>query len=218
MSVAFIVNCTANKRFPSQINFKDVKKGIIPEEWLEHINMLPEVCRAADLYKGQYWSLCMEAFATMRAKRHVSLYIVSAGLGIVSGDKRVPSYEATFSSLSVSPIRTRFNGTNAEWIAGLTDPEILEEISRDYEKIVVCTSTEYEQPVTSLLPWATFLTLKGGHHEQILYKSEWINHRKSPYRTGMIQIKGQIAKHYAENLFPDGTQSELNNIVARSGY
>jgi hypothetical protein len=90
---------------------------IVQSAWLEKIQALPAETLARALYGGRGFALALEAAAL--AKAH--LYIVSAGLGLVAADQKVPSYGLTVSDGHAESIAARVTGEfdSADWFSGL---------------------------------------------------------------------------------------------------
>lgn len=90
---------------------------VVQSAWLEKIQSLPAETPARALYGGRGFALALEA--AKLAKAH--LYIVSAGLGLVAADQKVPYYGLTVSNGHAESIAARVTDEfdSAEWFSGL---------------------------------------------------------------------------------------------------
>jgi len=94
MKLLIITSCTAKKKIPAVLDMDDIIYGKD-----HHIKM-----KAEDLYSGPQHTNLMEGIKTFRelyeGTHTIDLQIVSAGFGIIPGDKEIPSYEVTFNGMS----------------------------------------------------------------------------------------------------------------------
>lgn len=113
-----ITNCTTRKASGSAIAL-DVANAsgiqVVARRWKALIDRTPPQCLAGDLYKGR--SIAEAAASAMGLSG--SLYVVSAGLGLVSAEDPVPNYDLTVvpgSALSLMLDRQGL-GPEAWWAA-----------------------------------------------------------------------------------------------------
>ena len=101
MKVTVITSCTAKKAVthPRQLTMADFARGT--SHIVQRERDLAEVAMAAeDLYVGeQHRRLMQGVCALRRAGGDVSVWIVSAGYGVIPGSRRICPYEASFEEL-----------------------------------------------------------------------------------------------------------------------
>jgi hypothetical protein len=90
---------------------------VVQSAWLERIRTLPAETPARALYSGRGFGLALEAAQFAKAQ----LFIVSAGLGLVAADRKVPSYGLTVSSGHKDSVAGQVTGEfdPADWFSGL---------------------------------------------------------------------------------------------------
>ncbi len=91
-----ISNCSKRKRRPLDASLygRDLIRGrtaAVAAQWIERLSAAPVTGRAADLYGGRAF---VEACAAARSAK-AELLIVSAGLGLISAEARIPAYSLT---------------------------------------------------------------------------------------------------------------------------
>lgn len=109
MRVLIITSCTGEKTLDHEKAplLADFQKGA------EHIEQIHQqldslFTLAKDLYSGQQHVRLMRGIEyshTLDKPMDIDLYIVSAGYGLVTGDKKLPPYEVTFSGMKKSELR-----------------------------------------------------------------------------------------------------------------
>ncbi len=121
-AAAIVTICTHRKRVrpaatSTAVSLPCDSQAAVQSAWIGKIATLQREVRAAALYAGRGFGLAAEAAKIADAK----LYILSAGLGLVAADQRVPVYGLTVSSgcaeSVVSKVIGEFDG--AAWFAGL---------------------------------------------------------------------------------------------------
>lgn len=95
MKFISITHCSAQKSAPSEVSLNGtvMSQSNLEASWLSQINKKTGSLAASNLYKGR-------GFQTLLKKLwggH-SLYVVSAGLGLVNIKEEIPSYDCTISS------------------------------------------------------------------------------------------------------------------------
>ena len=110
-AAAIIVPCASRKHIaPSEIagavTLPRGAQGDIESAWRRRIDELPLACRADELYAGRGFKLARRAAASADAP----LYVASAGLGLVAGYQRVPSYGLTVADGVPDSITDRVTG------------------------------------------------------------------------------------------------------------
>ncbi len=101
-SLHIVASCADRKKHPAVVRLRDVRGNTVAERfkaWRKAIYDARAVrTRAEDLYQGGYWTVVrgLSGVAeSMGWRPH--LWVSSAGYGVVSGDKEIVSYSATFS-------------------------------------------------------------------------------------------------------------------------
>lgn len=119
MNVHLITNCTSRKRHTNtedKYYFSDfVHKKNAANEWLKAIHSPGAGTKAIDKYIGEHWSIVRDLSNVCS-----NISVVSAGYGLISSEKRIKSYDATFNtnnSNSVGQIynNSSFHENNLEW-------------------------------------------------------------------------------------------------------
>ena len=118
MSFYLITNCTNNKssKAEKKLLFSDfISKRNVVDEWLNSLNDKHATIKAIDMYVGDHWKNVRKI-----NQSGVPVSIVSAGYGLISSDKHIHSYDATFSSNNKSSVNQIFNSKrltdrNIEW-------------------------------------------------------------------------------------------------------
>jgi hypothetical protein len=89
----------------------------VEKAWQEALAALPARVQAASLYGGRAFGLAKSA----AARSGSPLYIISAGLGLVPGERLVPAYGLTVASDVAESISSRVTGPfdSAKWFANL---------------------------------------------------------------------------------------------------
>lgn len=117
--IVLITNCTARKRIRAHPNLQlcSVPRGSIPKmahKWAQRIHSAPGLLPAHQMYTGRG----IRESARAASLADGQLYVLSAGLGLVGANNKIPAYEATISGSSDNnPIRRSRNGGNSsfEW-------------------------------------------------------------------------------------------------------
>ena len=93
------------------------EQSLVETAWAEAISRLPTQRKAADLYGGRGFGLTREAAAATGS----TLYVISAGLGLVPGQREIPSYGVTVSDRGDQAILRRVIGRfdPASWWASV---------------------------------------------------------------------------------------------------
>jgi hypothetical protein len=94
-----VTNCTTRKRASTSAVLLEKTQGIVGLEavaagWVRSLGEAPHAGIADNVYIGRAFSLAKAAAARLQA----SLYITSAGLGLVRGTDKVPNYNVTVST------------------------------------------------------------------------------------------------------------------------
>ncbi|NTG45803.1 hypothetical protein G6M04_00345 [Agrobacterium rhizogenes] len=132
--------CTQRKRVSHSplLCARDLPKGKLSdvvEAWADRLSQVKITRPAKDLYCGRSF------FEAVKAARNVQaeLYIVSAGLGLVSGDVEVPSYNLTVSKGTADCVMNKLDGeySEADWWAALGGSEALLQVIKHAGPVIV---------------------------------------------------------------------------------
>jgi hypothetical protein len=117
------VNCTSRKRRPATppLRAHGLTSGTVDEVarlWAERLDAALQTYPASQLYCGRAVTEALAAAETLRG----ALYFVSAGLGVVAADERVPAYNLTVSRSNPDSVLSRLPGgsESARWWSALT--------------------------------------------------------------------------------------------------
>ena len=150
---ALLVPCTSRKKvtpdqFSRAVSLNKSQQSDIETAWIKRLEKLPEQCEARKLYCGRGFQLGLRA-------AHVSgapLYIVSAGLGLVSAEATVPTYGITVSGKGEDSLGNCVTGhLNPEnWWSSVSRGPYSTEISKiirstDHGHVVIALSQPYAQ-------------------------------------------------------------------------
>ncbi|RWO83267.1 MAG: hypothetical protein EOS18_06675 [Mesorhizobium sp.] len=117
--------------------------------WIERIQTLPSDAFARVLYAGRGFSLAVRASEIASAK----LYILSAGLGLVAADRKVPLYGLTVSARHSDSIAARIRGEfdAGAWFSGLQSSPLsdrwVDAVGRGSGRILIALTRPYAQMV-----------------------------------------------------------------------
>ena len=118
-----LTNCTGRKRADSAaISLSTVAAAdSLPEvarEWFQATESAASKHRADELYVGRSFNEARHVSRMLAA----SLWVVSAGLGVVSADELIPNYDLTVANgrNSLVPVLTTFNADPSDWWTALT--------------------------------------------------------------------------------------------------
>lgn len=104
-----VVTCVDRKRGLAGPRIRDVAHADLDQQmrcWEDQLLDGPSSSRAVELYQGEAWqeATALQDDAQAAGFRHVVLWIVSAGYGLISGTDSVRAYAATFSAPSLDDV------------------------------------------------------------------------------------------------------------------
>ena len=115
MKIHVITNCTnlKKKSIKEKVGLKNLLSNFnsknIVTTWLDQLNSAKIKLPAHQVYAGDHWKV-----ATSINDKHIELWILSAGYGLIHNSSMITAYDATFSKDSENSIHhTEF--TNKEW-------------------------------------------------------------------------------------------------------
>jgi len=88
-----------------------------PEEWISNAKTIEPKFRAIDLYQGPGYEQIRRIIEKLRTNYDVTVWIFSAGWGILNENDLIPSYSATFSGGHEDKIAAI---DQKDWILGVT--------------------------------------------------------------------------------------------------
>lgn len=111
MSATVILPCSARKAVPPTDAMRAAtlpfgSQAAVRAAWGERVAAADPVLPARDLYRGRGFGLGLEAARSLEA----DILVISAGLGLVPGDRMVPSYGLTVAGGSPDSLRPRIDG------------------------------------------------------------------------------------------------------------
>src|SRR5438445_13309175 len=102
-TVLILASCTERKRLPAPraLRLRNVRHRIAGERaarwWQQLMHEQTETLPATDLYAGGHWSVVRRLPEVARTRGlHPSLWVISAGYGLVAANARLRPYSATF--------------------------------------------------------------------------------------------------------------------------
>lgn len=102
--VLVVTSCTSRKTRSSQHELRpeDFERGAIHLRKREQSDLSAELVRAEEMYNGQQHVRLMRGVEAARRAEDlaVDVWIVSAGYGVVSGDRRIAPYQTSFNGMS----------------------------------------------------------------------------------------------------------------------
>ena len=228
-SIRLVVSCTDRKRMPAsrELQLRNHPNDLDEraERWVESIANSDEVTLpAAEMYKGEHWSVVEEATrSTVAGGLEVELWIASAGYGLIRGTDHIASYGATFATGSPDSVTRKQSSSDpsldaAEWWNHLivrkrkvrAPSSITELAAADTSSpILLALSSSYVRAVESdLLQAADLLDSPG----QLLLVSAGsskasLNHVRVPtdarfqhaFGGSRLSLNIRVAKHVIEN-------------------
>lgn len=103
MDLHIVLSCTNRKRVTSDSfpRLRDVLGDDVDlrvANWVERVCVEPKLTEAMQLYAGEYWRAGLDLATTASRYFRTQVWVLSAGLGLISATDRVPAYGATFAS------------------------------------------------------------------------------------------------------------------------
>lgn len=119
-----VTNCTARKRAGAPLVRLTPEPlaatlGEVVRAWRAALRSQSVVLPAKALYVGRSISEAKSVAEQLRA----ALFVVSAGLGLVDGDREVPGYDLTAAGArsDLAPVLARYSASISDWWSALTD-------------------------------------------------------------------------------------------------
>ncbi len=158
-SVASVVTtCTQRKRVKPAVrggvgSLACGEQPAVMRNWLENLAALPVRTSAIDLYAGRSFGLAKKAAALAGSP----LFVVSAGLGLISADTHLPSYGLTVSKGKPESVASRVTGQfdAISWFCGLLKCEFSTSWSKVAEagdgRVLLALTRPYAEMVSESL-------------------------------------------------------------------
>lgn len=124
--VHIILNCTNRKRTAGHAvpRIRDINGGVDDRAgaWMAVLDQVPPIAEAKDVYAGEYWRTATDLVGKAANGFAVSLWVLSAGLGFISGHDKIPPYSATFALGQADSVVTAASGSGGRrnWWARLS--------------------------------------------------------------------------------------------------
>ena len=125
--IAVIVPCTDRKKITPKLDlsFRSLGKqkvSDLAQEWMRRFDGVPRVI-ARELYCGEGWTRAISAYEKARElAANTTLFVISAGMGLINAETMIPSYSATFAAKGEDQISNHILGhasksasMNREW-------------------------------------------------------------------------------------------------------
>jgi len=146
MKTLSITHCSALKAVPSRINLDGAirDQADVASDWIHCVNRAPSDLEARKMYVGRGF----KSLAARVEGLH-ELFIVSAGLGLVDGDSRIPSYDCTIASGSNASLDRfcDFRPNLPDWWQSLESSQYtcgsIQNVSRRYDLLLVSLTANY---------------------------------------------------------------------------
>jgi hypothetical protein len=108
MSFVVVTSCTNRKRFQSSeaLQARSLRRGLLEDvahQWVERIKAHPGQTPAVDLYRGRGFQEAVKAGSSS----DVTMFVISAGLGIVAKDQLLPAYSLTLTTGSADSVQEK---------------------------------------------------------------------------------------------------------------
>ncbi len=115
-----ITNCSKRKRVQpdSNLDAQHLEPGAtdsVAVDWCSRLFAAEPVCAAQDLYAGRAFVEARRAASVLASR----LAVVSAGLGLVDGTAKVPSYSLTTAPRDPNNILRKIDASASDWWAEL---------------------------------------------------------------------------------------------------
>jgi len=96
------------------LEFHSLREGtpdVVAGAWVDRVVAATSKLAASELYAGPGWQQSLAAFRFARQIGDFRLFIMSAGLGLVEADERIPAYTATF-AFDIDQVSRRITTTS----------------------------------------------------------------------------------------------------------
>jgi hypothetical protein len=142
MRILIVTSCTGEKKFSpdnqfTQVDFQNIHDA---DEFRKREETLQEYCLPAEeMYTGQQHLRLLRGVKEVREKHGhdaVKIWIVSAGYGLIPGDRKIVPYEVTFQGMKAKEL--------ASWSAHLAIPSAMRDVlSQSFDLGLVLLGDSY---------------------------------------------------------------------------
>lgn len=202
MKVRILTSCTGEKLFSpdNQLNQDDFRLLHDRKAFKAREDSLAEFRTAAeDLYTGQQHLRLMQGIKQLQEKAgpiNVELWILSAGYGLIPGDRQIVPYECTFQGMKTGELR--------QWAEHLRVAESAQQFfaePADLNLILLGDSYLKALCLTDSFPISapTLFLTSDGALKQIKGKGQIVtvplsNREAKRFSCGLVALKGELAK------------------------
>lgn len=109
--INIISSCTNGKKHPplKKLKIANIESSLYLDDiidiWSSNISNLDEpIYEASQLYKGSTWQTTLKTHKVLSTNFNSSLYVASAGYGLIHAQTKISSYDCTFSSSTINSI------------------------------------------------------------------------------------------------------------------
>ena len=227
MKYLVITNCTNRKSLDPESRLSRMpvlKKGeniaTTSMEWIKRVNSAKSTINAGMLYQGRS---IQDIKITAEILKNSDVYVISAGLGLVHFEEKIPSYELSVSE--DAPFYKKLNSNNipiASWWSSVNKARTghSKPLSKlintgNYKRIFIATSSSYLDLIAddlweadpSILKKVIIFTSPFGQkkvpsawHSQIAPYDERFEDKKSGYAGTRVDFPQRTLRHFVEAL------------------
>lgn len=208
MKVIVFTSCTGEKAVeaPNQLTLDDFQQG--PKHVARRERELrPLLTPAAALYTGQQHVRLMRGVERQRRSLDLDLWVLSAGYGLVRGDRPLAPYEATFAGMKKPALR--------KWADQLKVPSAVRGVlARDFDFAIVLLGDAYLDACAldaTLRLGGSVLLFAGANAARRLPRVEGLrvvtlsNREAKRFSCGLVALKGELAARLLDRLAADPT-------------
>ncbi|PRX98019.1 hypothetical protein [Allonocardiopsis opalescens] len=117
-SVHVVVTCANRKRqvIPEHLQLHVLHKSNVDrrcDEWVTRLSAMPSTTPASEMYAGEHWQIAKTLDQV--AGEHASLWVCSAGYGLIPNDAPISPYAATLAVGQIDSVAGTVEGTRRWW-------------------------------------------------------------------------------------------------------
>jgi hypothetical protein len=209
VKVLIVTSCTGEKAVDSegQLMLEDFRKG--PAHVARREKGLKPLLRPArEMYAGQQHVRLMRGIVALGASHDIDLRILSAGYGLIAGDRVIAPYETTFAGMKTRELR--------EWADRLDAPMAFRAaLAVPFDLGLVLLGDSYLEAVrlddraAPLVPGGPVILFCGGRQAKALPRLPGVrtvpltNADARRFSCGLVGLKGELAARLLERLAGD---------------
>jgi hypothetical protein len=198
--ITVITSCTNRKAIthPDALGVNDFLRG---ERWVAAREASLPLCPAETIYTGQQHQRLMAGVAAARQTGIcVAVKVVSAGYGLISGDRRIVPYNVTFSGLSRQAIRAsgKALALPEDFASALFSPSdiVLVLLGRDYLAACDLTSSVLDDIAVPTVFLTGSQEVIPDHSNPRVRIARTYSSDTRTFKAGMVSLKGAIAQQF----------------------